>query len=102
MNRKIGFLAALLGAIALLAACASTRTSESTGEYLDDTAITTKVKAQLINDKEISAREVNVETFKGVVQLSGFVSSNTDMDRAIQIARNVKGVKSVTNAMQLK
>lgn len=102
MNRKIGFLAALLAAIMILAACASTRTSESTGEYIDDATITTKVKAQIFNDDDVSASEVNVETFKGVVQLSGFVSSRADMDRAVEIARNVSGVKSVTNNMQLK
>ena len=102
MNRKLGILIALFAATLVLAACASTRTGESAGEYIDDATITTKVKAQIFNDENVSASEVNVETFKGVVQLSGFVSSQADMDRAIEIARNVKGVKSVTNKMQLK
>lgn len=85
-----------------LAGCASTPKSEGTGEYLDDTFITTKVKAELVNDPVVKATEVNVETFKGVVQLSGFVTSQAAANKAVEIARNVKGVKSVKNDMRIK
>lgn len=101
MNRNV--LISLLIIVMLAAAgCASTRTSSSAGEYFDDSTITTKVKAQIFNDANVSASEVNVETFKGVVQLSGFVSSQSAMDRAVEIAAKVGGVRSVTNNMQLK
>lgn len=82
--------------------CASTPQTEGTGEYVDYSVVTTKVKAALVNDPNVSAAEVNVETFKGVVQLSGFVNSRADMNRAIELARNVPGVKSVKNDMRLK
>lgn len=82
--------------------CASTPQTDGTGEYVDDSVVTTKVKAALVNDPNVSAAEVNVETFKGVVQLSGFVNSRADMNRAIELARNVPGVKSVKNDMRLK
>jgi osmotically-inducible protein OsmY len=82
--------------------CSSTNKQESTGEYFDDTFITTKVKAEILKDKELSVNEINVETFKGVVQLSGFVSSHADISKAIEVARNVKGVKSVKNDMRVK
>lgn len=82
--------------------CASTRTQEGTGQYIDDTAITTKVKAAILGEPGLKVSEINVETFKGVVQLSGFVSSRQDVDSAIRVARAVNGVKSVKNDMQLK
>lgn len=96
--------AAFLFSLVLLAVagCASTSKSEGTGEYLDDTLITTKVKAELVNDPVVKATEVNVETFKGVVQLSGFVISQAAANKAVEIARNVKGVKSVKNDMRIK
>jgi len=75
---------------------------ETAGEYVDDAAITTKVKAAIFNDPATSALQVKVETFKGVVQLSGFVDSQASIDRAVQIARSVEGVKSVKNNMSLK
>lgn len=71
-------------------------------EYIDDTAITTKVKALVLNEPGLKSAEINVETFKGRVQLSGFVSSRADMDKAESIARSVKGVTSVANDMRLK
>ncbi len=94
----------LLGSLALtlLGACAATRTSEGTGEYLDDTMITTKVKAAVLNDPTLKSSEINVETFKGRVQLSGFVNSRADMDKATALAREVKGVTTVSNDMKLK
>lgn len=82
--------------------CSSTAKRESAGEYLDDTVITGKVKAAIINDPDLSAAEINVETFKGAVQLSGFVSSQNDIDKAVRVAREVKGVKSVKNDMRVK
>ena len=85
-----------------VAGCGSTQKQEGTGEYLDDTVITTKVKAAILNEPALKAAEINVETFKGVVQLSGFVSSSASINKAIEVARGVAGVKSVKNAMQLK
>jgi osmotically-inducible protein OsmY len=75
---------------------------EGTGEYLDDAAITAKVKAAVFNEPTLKSAEINVETFKGVVQLSGFVRSQADINQAVQVARSVAGVKSVKNDMQLK
>jgi osmotically-inducible protein OsmY len=95
--------AATLGlSIALLGACASTSRSESTGEYVDDTLITTRVKAAVLNEPGLKSSEINVETFKGKVQLSGFVGSQGDIDRAVAVAKAVKGVSSVSNDMRLK
>jgi len=82
--------------------CASTRTHEGTGQYVDDSVITTKVKSAILGEPGLKVSEINVETFKGIVQLSGFVSTRTDIDRAIKLAHNVDGVKSVKNDMQLK
>jgi hyperosmotically inducible protein len=82
--------------------CASTRTQEGTGQYVDDSAITTKVKAGILGEPGLKSSEINVETFKGVVQLSGFVSSRDDIRSAVKVASAVKGVKSVKNDMQLK
>lgn len=93
---------AMFAGYALLTACASTSKSEGTGEYVDDTVITSKVKAAVLNDPALKSAEINVETFKGVVQLSGFVSSQSDINEAVAVARGVGGVKSVTNSMKLK
>lgn len=82
--------------------CSATSTRESAGEYFDDALITTKVKAAILEEKELKVAEVNVETFKGVVQLSGFVNSQGDINKAASIARNIKGVKSVKNDMRIK
>ncbi|KQV84931.1 transporter [Massilia sp. Root351] len=97
-------LPALLGALMLAATvgCASTPTAESTGEYIDDTVLTANVKAAMVNQPELNASEINVETYKGTVQLSGFVSSQADIDKAVAAARSINGVKSVTNDMRLK
>jgi len=89
--------------ITLLAVgCASTPTRESTGQYVDDSVITAKVKTAVFNESTLKSSEINVETFKGVVQLSGFVSSQTDINKAVLVAQGVGGVKSVKNAMTLK
>ncbi|MBL0087480.1 MAG: BON domain-containing protein [Ideonella sp.] len=93
---------AMLVAAAGLGACASTSKHEGTGEYVDDTVITTKVKAAVLDEPTLKSAEINVETFKGRVQLSGFVNSQSDINRATALARNVKGVTSVANDMRLK
>jgi osmotically-inducible protein OsmY len=82
--------------------CSSTPTKESTGEYIDDAAITTKVKAAIFNEPTLKTTEINVETFKGDVQLSGFVAQPADAQRAAELARGVKGVTSVKNDIRVK
>lgn len=88
--------------MAALVGCASTAKQEGTGEYVDDTVITTKTKAAIFNDATLKSAEISVETFKGRVQLSGFVAKQTDIDRAVALAKTVKGVTSVKNDMRLK
>lgn len=85
-----------------LAGCAGTRMSQSTGEYIDDAAITTKVKAAMVRDPIVSALQVGVDTFKGTVQLNGFVDTPEQKSRAEQIARNVPGVTAVQNKLTVK
>lgn len=80
----------------------SESSKESAGEYLDDSVITTRVKTAVFNEPTLKSSEINVETFKGVVQLSGFVNSQVDINKAVEIARNIKGVTSVQNDMQLR
>ena len=87
---------------AVMLGCASTAKHEGTGEYIDDSVITTKVKAAILNEPMLKSAEINVETYKGVVQLSGFVSTKDDIDKAASVARSVKGVTSVKNDMRLK
>lgn len=93
------FLAVLLTSVL---GCAGTSKQESTGEYIDDSVITTKVKAAIFNEPTLKSAEINVETFKSVVQLSGFVSTQANMYKAVEVARGVGGVKSVKNDMRLK
>jgi osmotically-inducible protein OsmY len=100
LKRISAFLLALVAASIL--GCAGSSTKESTGEYFDDTWITTKVKAALLEDQQVKSNEVNVETFKGVVQLSGFVSSNAAMQQAVKVTRGIQGVTSVKNDMRIK
>ena len=92
----------LLMLIATFAACASTRTQESTGEYVDDSVITTKVKGLLAEDDFLKSFQISVETYKGMVQLSGFVNSQKAVDKAGEIARSVNGVTSVRNNLIVK
>jgi osmotically-inducible protein OsmY len=103
MNAVKG-LGAIFTTLLLMAAvgCASTKTQEGTGEYVDDTVITTKVKAAILGEPGLKSAEINVETFKGVVQLSGFVNSNADISTATKVASAVNGVTSVKNNMVLK
>ena len=85
-----------------LVACASSPTRESTGEYVDDSVITTKVKALLAKDDFLKSFQISVETYRGVVQLSGFVNSQQTVNKAGEIARSVQGVKSVKNDLIVK
>ena len=89
-------------ALAFTMGCAGTAKTESTGEYFDDTAITGKVKTAIFEQPTLKSAEINVETFKGVVQLSGFVSSTDNANLAVATAKGVKGVSSVKNDMRIK
>jgi osmotically-inducible protein OsmY len=101
---KFAALSILSAAIVLscVAGCASTQKQESTGQYVDDTAITAKVKSAILKEPDLKSAEINVETFKGRVQLSGFVSSRASIDRAVAVTQAVSGVSSVTNDMRVK
>jgi osmotically-inducible protein OsmY len=88
--------------LASLLGCAGTSKQESTGEYIDDSAITAKVKAAIFDAPSLKSADINVETFKGTVQLSGFVNSRADINQAGEVARRVAGVKSVKNDIRLK
>jgi osmotically-inducible protein OsmY len=98
------YLSALFLTFTLFAAagCGSTSKQSGVGEYVDDTVITTKVKAAIFEHPSLKSAEINVETFKGVVQLSGFVNSQGDINTAVGVARSVQGVTSVKNDMRLK
>ena len=98
-------LIAAMGGGVLLSGCAQDRTpgtEKSAGEVVDDAWITTKVKAAFVEDPMVKALDIKVDTFKGVVQLSGFANSSAEMQRAAEIARGIKGVKSVKNDVRLK
>ena len=97
------FLAILLAAAMLFSiGCASTSTRESTGEYIDDTTITTKVKMAILDEPTLKVLQINVETYKYVVQLSGFVNTSAQISKAGSIARSVQGVASVQNDLRLR
>ena len=100
--RPIVQLMLVLAVLAVIAGCAGSRTTESTGQYVDDSAITTKVKAAIFDDPTLKVFEISVETFKGVVQLSGFVSSQEVRSRAGVVAGRVSGVQSVRNNLVVK
>jgi hyperosmotically inducible protein len=103
MKRLSGFrILVLVIVVASAWGCASTSTKEGTGEYVDDSVITAKVKTAIYNDPTLKVNEINVETFKGVVQLSGFVKSQAEVTQATQVARGVAGVKSVKNDIRIK
>lgn len=104
MKNLAKYLSALFLAVTLVFAtgCASTSKQEGTGEYVDDSVITTKVKAAIFNEPTLKSAEINVETFKGTVQLSGFVSSQAAINKAVAVARTVGGVSSVKNDMRVK
>jgi len=100
-NRFVGYLV-LLMLIAIFMACASTSKQTSPGEYVDDSVITTKVKSLLASDDFLKSFQISVETYKGTVQLSGFVNSQKAVDKAGEIVRSVKGVKSLKNNLIMK
>ena len=100
LNRAFAFMAAL--ALATMLGCASTRTQESTGQYIDDSTITTKVKAAVFNEPSLKSAQINIETFKGQVQLSGFVGSQAEINKTVEVARAVGGVTAVKNDMKIK
>ncbi|MBK7564107.1 Transport-associated protein [Candidatus Propionivibrio aalborgensis] len=104
MKNLAKYLSALFLAVTLVFAtgCASTSKQEGTGEYVDDSVITSKVKAAIFNEPTLKSAEINVETFKGTVQLSGFVSSQAAINKAVAVARTVGGVSSVKNDMRVK
>jgi osmotically-inducible protein OsmY len=104
MNRKNIVIHSLmiLMLITLFAACSKTSTQESTGEYVDDSVITTKVKSLLAADDILKSFQIGVETYQGVVQLSGFVNSQTAIDKAAEITKSVKGIKSIKNNLIIK
>ena len=99
-KRLSAFLIVALMATAV--GCAGTSERQSTGAYIDDSWITTKVKADILAEPSLKVADINVETYKGVVQLSGFVDSAASRDKAVALARSVKGVTSVKNDMRLK
>ena len=100
-NRFVGYFVLVMLMVSFVA-CASTSKQESTGEYVDDSVITTKVKSLLAADDFLKSFQISVETYKGTVQLSGFVASQNAVDKAGEIARSVKGVKSVKNDLIVK
>lgn len=104
MNKiaRIASICSLLLLAGLAGGCASTSRQESTGQYLDDSTITAKVKTAIFDEPTLKSAEINVETFKGRVQLSGFVSTRASADRAVAVAQGVKGVSSVANDMRVK
>lgn len=85
-----------------LIGCAASPATESTGEYIDDTVITTKTKAALFNEPMLKSAQIGVETFRGVVQLSGFVASQAEINKAVDLTHGVRGVVSVKNDIRLK
>ena len=103
MNRLLRAAAAVFLGATLLSAlgCAATPTRESTGQYVDDSVITTKVKAAILDRPTLKVFEIKVDTFKGVVTLSGVVRSQATIDEATAVARTVAGVKSVRNNLRL-
>ena len=100
--RKLAVFFFCVAELTSVVGCASTATKEGTGEYVDDTVITTKVKAAILNEPALKSLEINVDTFKGIVQLSGFVDSAAAENNAVEVAHRVKGVKSVKDDMQVK
>ena len=93
---------ASLSLIPVIVGCAGGKTYESTGEHFDDAIITTKVSASILGDSKLKLLQINVETFKGIVQLSGFVNTNEAATRAVDLTRRVRGVKQVNNSLIVK
>jgi hyperosmotically inducible protein len=103
MQKSKGFVSAVMLVVSMaVVACASTRTTKSAGEQVDDSVTTGRVKAALIADPTTKAHQIDVETFKGTVQLNGFVDSSASKERATEVARNTKGVTAVRNNLTVK
>ena len=100
LKRSTAFLAAAL--LLSVLGCAATSTQESTGEYIDDSVITSKVKAAILNEPSLKVFQISVDTNKNVVQLSGSVATGAEKTKATEIARSVPGVRSVRNDLHLK
>jgi osmotically-inducible protein OsmY len=100
-NTTALLLAALLGSTVMVG-CSSTPTQQSAGQAVDDGVVTAKVKAALVADPVTKAHQINVETFKGTVQLSGFVETDEARSRALQLTRDVEGVKRVKDALEVR
>src|SRR5512147_2853235 len=101
MNTRVRNLSAILGVLAVASACSSTRTQESAGEVFDDSVLTSKVKIALIDDPVTKAGQINVETYRGVVQLGGFVDNSQQKTEATKVASSVTGVKEVRNDLRV-
>ena len=101
LHRSVSFLVCI-GLMTLLLGCAATQNRESTGEYVDDSVITTKVKTAIYNEPSLKVFEISVETFKGEVRLSGFVNSEQSVKKAGEVAGTVAGVRSVRNNLAVK
>lgn len=99
-NKLLGLL--IIGLLGITSGCSSTPKSESVGQYVDSSVLTTKVKAAIFNEPTLKSLEVNVETFKGEVQLSGFVTSKEQIQKAVEVAKSVPGVIGVKNNMVVK
>jgi hypothetical protein len=102
MRNSLKKAVAVLGLVALLGGCAATEHRETAGQFVDDSTVTARIKTAMLNDSELKANEIHVETMKGVVQLSGFVGSKAEADRAARVAREIPGVKSVVNDLHVR
>ena len=101
MKTGILKLTAILGVLAVASACSATRTQQSAGEVIDDSTLTSKVKIALIDDPITKAGQINVETYRGVVQLGGFVDNTQQKEQATKVARSITGVKEVRNDLRV-
>jgi len=101
-NYRILLLAICIGLLTVLTACAATQKHESTGQYVDDSVITTKVKTAIFKEDTLKTLQINVKTYKGTVQLSGFVDSAQNVAKAADVAKRIEGVVSVENALAVK
>src|ERR1044071_6403548 len=102
MNRSFAKIAVAASAAASLPACTATRTQKTAGEQIDDSVITAKVKAALVDNDSTKARQIDVETFRGTVQLNGFVDSADAKAAATRVARSVNGVQKVDNNLSVQ
>lgn len=102
--KNLKIVSTLIAALMLttVVGCTTTAKQESAGQYIDDAVITTNVKAAILREPTLKVAEINVETFKGAVQLSGFVQSQDNITTAMNVTRGVNGVKSIKNDMRLK